>query len=228
MVAYDPMLGGWAKRTLDLLLTLVTFPIWSIAILVLAATSKTRHPAPVFLSDERIGYGGRSFRCFRLRVRPPSAVIERLRPPAPGEPANDWGSIAQQAEDRREKWAKVFERLPQLFNVIAGDMSLVGPRPLLREQLDALKGGKKHYLSARPGVVSASAEEETDEAIQYKLYSMSWSLMLDLSIVQGALNGLANRGELWKPGRVAKGKAKPATRVRARAPSAPVAEAHGE
>lgn len=202
VVSYDSVLGGWSKRCLDLGLTLVSAPLWGPTLLIAAAWSKIRHSAPVFVSDVRIGYGGAAFRCYHLRVEPPTAVIQHLRPPVEEPvPANDWGDIAQRAETSRAKWRRLFERLPQLLNVLRGEMSLVGPSPLAADDLEPLKTAKRYYLSARPGVVGINSIADADEEDpgHYKLYARSWSLSADLLILWDAVRSLRNRGELWKP-----------------------------
>jgi hypothetical protein len=98
VVSYDATLGGWSKRAVDLTLTLLGAPVWAPVLAVAALVAKARHSAPVFISDERIGYGGRPFRCFSLRIDPPTAKIERLR--VAGEPASaveDLNAIAIKA-----------------------------------------------------------------------------------------------------------------------------------
>lgn len=204
VISYDPVLGGWTKRAFDLTLTLLTLPVWLLALLVAAAWSKIRHPARVFQSHERTGYGGRSFQCFSLRLEPPTATIAHLRPSKEETPANDWNSIASKAESRREKWRRAFERLPQLFNVLRGEMSLVGPSPLSHEQLEPMKTGKRYYLSARPGVIGISTivDADEEEASQYKVYAFAWSLTTDLVILSDALRSLRDRGELWRPTKI--------------------------
>ena len=147
VISYDPVLGGWAKRAFDFTLTLIAMPVWLPALLIAAAWSKLKHPAPVFQTHERVGYGGRVFKCHSLRLEPPSATIAHLHGPKEEKPANDWNSIQSKAESRREKWRRAIERLPRLFNVLAGDMSLVGPSPLTQEQLEPMKTGKRRFPS---------------------------------------------------------------------------------
>jgi exopolysaccharide production protein ExoY len=204
VISYDAMLGGWTKRAFDLSVTLIASPLWLPAMLIAAAWSKIRHPAPVFQVHEGVGYGGRTFRCFTLRLEPPSATIAHLHGAKEDKPANDWNSITSKAESRREKWRRAIERLPRMFNVLRGDMSLVGPSPLSPEQLEPMKTGKRYYLSARPGVVGVSTIVDADEeqASQYKIYAFSWSLMTDIVILSDALRGLRDRGELWRPTKI--------------------------
>jgi lipopolysaccharide/colanic/teichoic acid biosynthesis glycosyltransferase len=205
VISYDATLGGGIKRVFDFTLTLVTLPLWLPVLMCAALWSKLRHPAPVFQSEERIGYGGRAFQCFKLRLEPPSATIVGLHgDKEPQPPANDWNSITSQAESRRVKWRRAFERLPQLFNVLRGDMALVGPSPLSREELEPMKIGKRYYLSSRPGVVGISTIVDADEEVasQYKIYAFSWSLMTDIVILSDAMRSLRDRGELWRPTKI--------------------------
>ncbi|MBL8530649.1 MAG: sugar transferase [Hyphomonadaceae bacterium] len=205
VISYDSVLGGWPKRAFDLLLTLLSAPLWAPVMLIAALSAKLQHPAPVFVSDEKIGYGGAPFRCLRLRLDPPSAVIERLRVPgAPEEapaPANDWGKIAAQAEASHAKWRRALSALPRLINVLRGELSLVGPTPLDSAEVEALPGSRRYYLSARPGVVDVAsvAEEGQERATQHKVYALSWSLGLDVLLLWDGLRSLRDRGELWKP-----------------------------
>lgn len=214
VVSYDPVLGGAPKRAFDVAITLLTLPLWLPVMLIAALVAKLRHPAPVFQAHERIGYGGRSFKCFALRVDPPSATIERLRIAGQTEPpANDWSEMTFKAENPQTKWSRVLGRLPRLFNVLMGQMSLVGPSPLSPDELAQVKTAKRYYLSARPGVVgvSAIADADEEEATQYKMYALSWSLGTDLLIMWDALRSLRDRGELWKPSfRLAKARARAA------------------
>ena len=201
VVSYESVLGGLPKRAADVALVLLAAPVWGPALLIAAIVSKLRHPAPVFLSERRIGYGGRAFSCLSLRVSPPTAVIERLHPEHAPEPANDWGAIASRAESWRERMRRAFERLPRLINVLRGEMSLVGPAPLDAEGLEQLKTSKRYYLSARPGVVGIAAIADADEEDpgHYKIYALSWALSVDFLLLWDALRGLSNKGKLWRP-----------------------------
>lgn len=203
VISYDSLLGGWAKRAIDLTLTVLAVPVWAPVMLLAAGVAKLRHPAPVFQADERIGYGGRSFSCFSLRIEPPTAVIEHLHPSEPiAEPANDWRAIASRAEAGSAKWLRLFERLPQLINVLRGEMSLVGPAPLSAEALAPLKTSKRYYLSARPGVVGIASIADADEEDpgHYKIYALCWSLTGDLLILWDSLGSVTRKGQLWRPG----------------------------
>lgn len=205
VISYDPVLGGVSKRVFDVALTLLAAPVWGTALLIAAAISKLKHPAPVFYAEDRVGYGGGVFRCYKLRLEPPTATIAQLHAPKPSDvPANDWNVMASKAESRREKWRRALERLPQMYNVLRGDMSLVGPSPLSQDELEPMKMGKRYYLSSRPGVVGISTiiDAGEEQASQYKIYAFSWSLMTDIVILTDALRSLRDRGELWRPTKI--------------------------
>lgn len=199
VVPYDSMLGGWSKRAIDLFLTLLTAPIWLPVLGVAVLWALARNKGPVFDKAERIGYGCKMFTCLTLRTKPPSAVIEQLHPNE--DRARAWEELKRQADGSITKWTRALERLPQLLSVLRGDMALVGPRPLSREQLAALKSGKRYYLSMRPGVIGTSgiADANDANASEYKIYAMAWSHATDLLLVWDALSGLLEEGELWRP-----------------------------
>lgn len=193
VVSYESLIGGWSKRAFDLVVTFVTAPIWLIALLIGVIIARVRHKAALFVTEERVGYGGRSFNVLRLRLSPPTAVIEVLRASAP--------PLTPIAETRAAKWVEALERLPHLFNVLRGEMSLVGPRPLKREEVEALRTARRYYLSARPGVIGLGSGEGDDESVggPYKVYALSWSIWHDLLIAWRAGRELRDRGELWQP-----------------------------
>lgn len=193
IVSYDSVLGGWSKRAVDFTLTIVSAPLWAPLMLVVAGVAKLRNRAPAFVSSERIGYGGRAYACYSLQIARPSPVGEIEQAPV----ANDTdGKTA-----RRGKWRRAFERLPQLINVIRGEMALVGPAPLTREQLEPMRSARRYYLSARPGVIDTSTIiGGSDDPSQYKIYAMSWALPTDALILWDAVRSLFDRSDdLWKP-----------------------------
>lgn len=193
IVSYDSMLGGPAKRAVDLTIALVSAPLWVPLTLVAAGVAKVRDRSPVFLAQERVGYGGRSFQAYSLRISP-TVTKEQ----AEASVAND---AAAKATSRRLRWRNALERLPQLFNVIRGDMAIVGPTPLSRAQLEPMKSARRYYLSARPGVVGTSTIiGGSGDPSQYKIYAMSWSITMDALVFWDGLRSLFDgRQELWTP-----------------------------
>lgn len=191
IVSYDRTLGGWAKRSVDLTIVLSTAPLWAPLMFAAAGFAKLRNRAPAFVSSERIGYGGRAFTCYALQI---------ARPTPEGEEAPVANDTSVKAA-RRGKWRRVFERLPQLMNVIRGEMALIGPSPLTREQLEPMRSARRYYLSARPGVIDTNTIiDGSDDPSQYKIYAMSWALATDALIFWDAVRSLFDRSDdLWKP-----------------------------
>jgi exopolysaccharide production protein ExoY len=185
VISYEPMLGGWIKRSIDIALTALLAPIWLGALALAAAWTKTRTSAHVFQSQECLGYGGRAFDCFSLRLASPPIVLIDV--------AND----REASVNRNLRWRRAIECLPRLINVLLGDMSLVGPAPLAREELDNLKAGKRYYMSARPGIIGVSSVVCADEDIasQYKAYALSWSVLTDALIMWESLGKLLEHSD---------------------------------
>lgn len=199
VVSYEAMLGGWRKRSLDLIIVLTTLPLWAPAVLTGALWAKLARGSPVFCADERIGYGGRRFRLYSLRVGAPEDTAPESSAVADSPSGLD--VVTMQTEAPRTKWTRLLERLPQLFNVIRGDVSLVGPEPLTQHGLEQLKSARRYYLSARPGIFDIGGLVRGDQRDgRFKAYALSWSVMLDLLLMWDGVRGFHNRGELWRPG----------------------------
>lgn len=184
IVSYDVMLGGVAKRAIDFAFAVLTLPLWLPVLAGSAAWAKLRHGGRVFVAEECIGYGGRPFRRLALRMQPPANVEAAASADEP--------LLSDRAETQHGKWRNALERLPQFFHVIAGDMAVVGPRPLTRQQLEPLRTARRYYLSARPGVVGVGvvAAGNRDEASQYKTYAMAWAVTTDALILSDQLRSL--------------------------------------
>lgn len=184
LISYGSAVGGWQKRLVDALIAAATSPVWGIATLVFALGAKARYREHTVLQSEvRIGYGGRAFRAWRLRLTPsPAANVVLLHPAI----AAAWDA----AEDRRvaaaaPSWRTMIEHAPRMLNVLCGDMSLVGPSPLSVEQVEKLRSSKRFYFSLRPGLVMASLEEDgkVRGSAHYKPYAMNWTLESDFQIL---------------------------------------------
>jgi lipopolysaccharide/colanic/teichoic acid biosynthesis glycosyltransferase len=194
---------NWTKRAVDLLLVVVTLPFWLPIILVTAAmvASDGRNP---FYTQKRIGQGGRVFRMIKLRsmVHDADAVIDgylRENPAARLE----WDATQKLKSDPRITPVGRFIRkssideLPQLFNVLLGDMSLVGPRPMMVSQ-KALYPGSRYY-DMRPGLTgfwqisSRNHSRFVDRARYDNAYHAALSLRTDMAVILRTI-GVVLRG----------------------------------
>lgn len=146
--------GG--KRLLDILLVLTTLPFW-LPIVVLMAAAVARDGHNPFYTQQRIGRNGQVFRMIKLRsmVHDADAVLESYLDKNPAARA-EWTSTQKLKDDPRITQTGRFIRrtsideLPQLLNVLLGDMSLVGPRPMMVCQKILYPG--QLYYKLRPGV----------------------------------------------------------------------------
>lgn len=188
--------GGMAKRGLDIVLVLLGLLLLWPLILGLVVLLKVMDPGPVLYGHRRVGFGGREFRCwkFRTMVVDGDAVLERYLRENPAEAAI-WGEQRKLVNDPRvTRLGAVLRKLsldelPQLLNVLKGEMSLVGPRPVVQAELDHYAGSARHYLATRPGLTGLwqiSGRSDTTYAERVRLdrfYVTNWSLWRDLRII---------------------------------------------
>jgi len=184
------------KRALDLLIVILTFPFWGALVLVGAVLVKITSPGPAFYFHWRVGRGGRKFRVYKLRTMVVNAdkVLEAYLQRYP-ELRAEWESEQKLRHDPRiTKVGRFLRRtsldeLPQLFNVLKGEMSLVGPRPIVEEEIP--RYGKQFALYQRvlPGLtglwqVSGRSKVSYEERVQLDAYYVrNWSIWFDLYIL---------------------------------------------
>ena len=138
------------KRFFDLFLSLVLFPILILPILVLVIIASIDTSANGFFMHERIGQYGKPFKMFKIRtLKVEEHQLGRLT-----ESATGFGNWL-----RRTK----LDELPQIFNVILGQMSFVGPRPDVRGFADELRGENREILKIKPGVTGPATLKYKDE-----------------------------------------------------------------
>lgn len=169
------------KRLCDLIgalaLILVTAPVWIIAAIALAIDS----PGPVFFVQERVGLNGRIFRMFKFRTMWRDAT--RYAPSPQGD-----------LDPRITRVGRLLrtgglDELPQLLNVLSGDMSLVGPRPEMPFIVQGYSELERQRLQVKPGItglwqLSADRHAEIHENIEYDLYYVSHrTVVVDLLIL---------------------------------------------
>jgi exopolysaccharide biosynthesis polyprenyl glycosylphosphotransferase len=183
-----------AKRLTDIVISFVGLAA-SLPILLLAAVAvKIDSPGSVIFQQERAGKGGKSFRIFKLRTMVVNA--ETLRPSVPVTSEGENELFFKVRRDSRITRVGAFLRrtsideLPQLFNILKGDMSLVGPRPLpYADTLRAWDEQAANRLRVRPGLtgmwqVSGRSSMSGDDAVRLDLYYVdNWSLWVDVAVL---------------------------------------------
>ncbi len=186
------------KRVLDLLLGTIALTCSAPVILLFALLVAIVSPGPIFYTQDRAGLGGRPFRLWKLRTMIVGADTMLQQVIASSEKArDDWSLSMKLRHDPRiipvlghlmRRFS--IDELPQFWNVLRGDMSLVGPRPLPAyhiERLDLAAGRIRQRV--RPGITGlwqVSGRNTTTLAEQQRMdtyYVRNWSLWLDLHIL---------------------------------------------
>ena len=161
------------KRILDILLVVVFSPLWAPIVLVVAAVSLLVQGRPVFFFDERAGLGGRPFRLVKFRTM-------RTGEGSDAERLTAFGRFLR---------ATSLDELPELWNVLKGEMSLVGPRPLPVRYLPRYTPEQNRRHEVPPGLtgwaqVHGRNALDWDEKFRYDVdYVDSRSLWLDAKIL---------------------------------------------
>ncbi|MCB9140161.1 MAG: undecaprenyl-phosphate glucose phosphotransferase [Caldilineaceae bacterium] len=179
------------KRAADLLVSGLAAFLLSPLFLAIAVAIRLDSPGPIFFVQKRIGRNGEPFRCYKFRSMIQDADHMRAEMTDLNEAT---GPLFKVREDpRRTRVGRFLRRysldeLPQLFNVILGDMSLIGPRPNLPEEVAAYQEWHKKRLSVNPGItglwqVSGRSELTFDEMVLLDIYYVeNWTLFMDIKI----------------------------------------------
>jgi exopolysaccharide biosynthesis polyprenyl glycosylphosphotransferase len=179
------------KRALDLLGATAGLALVAPVMLALALTVKRSSPGPVFFKQRRVGRDGEAFEVFKFRTMVDGA--DRRKGELLG--SNEADGLFKIAEDPRVTPVGRFLRrssldeLPQLFNVLRGEMSLVGPRPLVPEEDSRIEGRHRRRLHLKPGMtgqwqIFGSSKIPLREMVTIDyLYVANWSLWGDVKIL---------------------------------------------
>ena len=142
-------------------LALVLTPLLAFPILVLAVLVK-RDGGPAFYGHRRVGKGGREFSCLKLRTMRPNAEAYLEEYLVENEAARiEWEANFKLKNDPRiTRFGKFLRKtsldeLPQILNVLRGEMSFVGPRPVPQHELKKYGSARHAYLAGRPGITGA-------------------------------------------------------------------------
>jgi len=192
----DYPLGGISKRIFDLAFSvtaiLLTLPIF----VVTAMAVKFADGGPILFIQPRIGFNGQPFPCLKFRtmcVDAEARLKEHLL--ANTSAAEEWASTRKLKKDPRltliggSLRRASLDELPQFFNVLRGEMSIVGPRPVVAEEVTRYGRDASAYLSTRPGVTGAwqvSGRSDLSYSERVRLdaeYCATWSFFKDIQIV---------------------------------------------
>jgi exopolysaccharide production protein ExoY len=196
-------IGGPAKRGVDLVIAALALVLSSPVLLAIAVLIRLTTRGPILFSQERVGYGGRLFRCYKFRSMREDAE-EFLERHLASNPAamREWTETQKLKHDPRVTplgrllRKSSLDELPQLWNVMRGEMSCIGPRPVVESELARYGEFAADYMKARPGItglwqVSGRGRVSYRERVEIdRAYARSWSMRLDLWIVPRTIPAL--------------------------------------
>jgi len=198
-VKHNHLLDPWARRikgVLDLSATVVGGLLISPLLIAITIAIKLDSPGPAFYGHRRLGIGGNHFRCWKFRTMNTNAE-QLLNEFLQGNPAlqAEWEQNFKLRDDPRVTRVGRFLRkisldeLPQLWNVLRGEMSLVGPRPIVDAEVPKYGAVYKMYQRIKPGMsglwqISGRSDMGYDERVKLDAYYVhNWSVWLDLMIL---------------------------------------------
>lgn len=182
-----------SKRVFDIVVAGLVFVLVSPVMLITALAVKLGDGGPVIFRQQRVGRGGKVFECLKFRSMVMHA--DKIREQSLNALNESDGALFKIKKDPRitrvGKFIRRFsiDELPQLVNVLKGDMSLVGPRPALEQEVVTYKSHVRRRLDVRPGMtglwqVSGRSDLSWDDTVRLDLYYVdNWSLVQDLAIL---------------------------------------------
>ncbi|NTJ41829.1 sugar transferase [Agrobacterium larrymoorei] len=189
-------IGGIAKRSFDVTSAVLALLVLSPIFLMIMALVKFSDKGPAFYGHRRVGHNGRTFHClkFRTMVMNGDEVLRQYLASNP-EAADEWKATRKLKDDPRVTAIGTvlrklsLDELPQLINIIRGEMSVVGPRPVVDEELNYYENAARYYLSTRPGLTGLWQISGRND-VSYKArvdfdtqYVQNWSMMQDMAII---------------------------------------------
>lgn len=192
----SPTLGGYQKRILDILVAGTALILLAPIMLIVSALIQLTIGGPVIFAHKRVGLNGVAFPClkFRSMVLDGDAILQQHLENDP-EAAREWRETRKLKNDPRvTPLGKLLRKssideLPQLFNVLRGDMSCVGPRPIVTAELERYGPHVYDYLCVRPGLtgiwqVSGRSRLSYRHRVALdSLYVRRWSMWLDIALL---------------------------------------------
>jgi exopolysaccharide production protein ExoY len=189
-------IGGTTKRAMDIAICLVAIALLAPFMLLIAVLIRVTMGGPAIFAQQRVGRGGRLFTCYKFRTMVTDAdEVLRRHLAANPRAAQEWRETCKLRDDPRvSAFGNILRKasldeLPQIFNVLRGDMSAVGPRPVVPGELANYGSHWRECFAARPGLtglwqvsgrnsLSYPARVALDRA-----YARKWSIRLDLAIL---------------------------------------------
>lgn len=189
------------KRCFDFLVGLIIFIVLLPLLLLIALAVKLNSPGPVLFSHRRIGRNGKGFNCYKFRSMVSNAqeVLADMLQSNP-DLKQEWQYHYKLKDDPRiTRVGRILrstslDELPQLLNVLKGEMSLVGPRPVTEKEIPYFGNHIENYYQVRPGItglwqVSGRSEMDYERRVSLESwYIRNWSLWTDITLLFRSLH----------------------------------------
>jgi len=193
-------IGLASKRAVDVILALSGIVLLAPFLIICYIATALCSPGPVFFRHKRVGFNGKRFDCLKFRTMAVDAQ-ERLSRHLEADPAAaaEWVATRKLRSDPRVTAIGAILRkssldeLPQLFNVLMGDMSIVGPRPVTEEELSRYSDAINAYYACRPGITGLwQVNGRSTTTFQRRVvldayYARHWSMVLDAKIIMATI-----------------------------------------
>lgn len=193
------MYRKWLKRLIDILLSIIFLPLILVLLLICAILVKLDDRGPVFYCGERLGKDGRVFRMYKIRTMKVNSPDIRL------SDGTTWNSENDFRVTRVGKYLRKtsLDEIPQIFNVLRGEMSLIGPRPDTVDFYERYSPEELERLSMLPGITgycqayyrnSINAKEKIKKDI---FYVKNVSFLLDVKILFKTLVSIFKQSNIY-------------------------------
>jgi lipopolysaccharide/colanic/teichoic acid biosynthesis glycosyltransferase len=194
---------------MDLIGSAVLIGVVAVPGLVIAAAIALTSPGPLFYREERIGRNGVPFRIWKFRTMYCSSdQVRQMGCLLNSKTALSWRMYKSRHDPRITKVGRFLrqwslDELPQLFNILLGEMSLVGPRPIVDEEKAEYAERLRFYLMATPGLSGlwqVSGRSNIDYAERARLdatYVRRWNLLVDLRILLRTIPAVVGKVGAW-------------------------------
>jgi exopolysaccharide production protein ExoY len=192
----NPAVGGSLKRGFDVVGAFAALILLSLVFIFLAIAIRMTSKGPVLFRHIRVGRNGKKFKCLKFRTMAINAdeILGNFMKENPGA-SEEWCATRKLRQDPRVTAFGHFLRvtsldeLPQLWNVLKGDMSFVGPRPIVEDEIPHYGAAIGHYYRTRPGLtgpwqISGRNDVSYEARVAFDWqYAQSWSFRNDLIII---------------------------------------------
>ena len=193
------MYKNFLKRFLDLLISIIFFPFFIIIFIVVAILIKFEDGGPIFYKGARIGKDCKIFKMYKFRS---------MKVDAPNILNKDGSTYNSKDDNRVTKVGKFIretsiDELPQIINILKGEMSFIGPRASLEEALESYKDDEKDKMKVRPGITGyTQAYYRNNLTVREKRLKDAWyannvSFLLDLKIFLKTIGTVVKKENIY-------------------------------